>query len=372
MALAVARIVAALAGAALVISVIRSAMLTVVVPRGEPTRIVRFTLLTLRAVYDLLAKRQREPERRDGALARFGPSALLGLALVWALGTAAGFVALYWSLDGRTCADALVLSGSSLTTLGFRVPAGPAETSLSFAEAILGLGIIALLISYLPTIYTLFSRREAQVVKLDVRAGSPPTALEMLVRFHRIGWLEEMNEAWDYWEDWFVELEESHTSHPLLVFFRSQRPASSWITGAGAVLDTMAVVTSVLDVPDRPQTAVTIRSGFMALRAIARYYGVPFDPAPAANAPIAIYRGEFMLLCDNLESAGLPLRADREQAWRDFAGWRVNYDEALLALCSLCAAPATPWSSDRSARFHRPSLRHPRWRVDEPETPRSW
>jgi hypothetical protein len=366
------RIVAALAGAALVVGVIRSAVLTVVVPRGEPVRIVRFTLLTMRAVYDTLGRRQRDGDRRDGALARFGPSTLLSLALVWALGTWVGFIPLFWSLDNRTVGEAAVLSGSSLTTLGIRVPMGAAETALSFAEAVLGLGIIALLISYLPTIYTLFSRREAQVVKLDVRAGSPPTALEMLVRYQRIGWLDEMNDGWDRWEDWFVELEESHTSHPLLVFFRSQRPASSWITGAGAILDTMAVVSAALDVPTRPQIDVTIRSGFMALRAIARYYGVPYNPTPDPNAPISIYRGEFQLLYDNLEAAGVPMRPDREQAWRDFAGWRVNYDEALLALCSLCAAPATPWSSDRSDRFHRPSLRHPHWRVDPLDTPPSW
>jgi hypothetical protein len=210
------------------------------------------------------------------------------------------------------------------------------------------------------------------VVKLDVRAGSPPTALEMLVRFQRIGWLDEMAGAWDQWEDWFTELEESHTSHPVLVFFRSQRPASSWITSAGAALDTMALAHAALDVPARPQTTVTIRSGFMALRAIARFYGVPYAANPAPNTPISIYRGEFDLLYDNLEAAGLPMKADRDQAWRDFAGWRVNYDDALLALCALCAAPATPWSSDRSGRFRRPSLTQRRWRIDPPPTPPSW
>jgi hypothetical protein len=368
----VVRVVAALAGAYVVVGVIRSAMHTVVVPRGEPARLVTITLLVTRAAYDLVARLQPSPERRDTSLARFAPTALLVLALVWALGTATGFVGLYWSLDGRTVVDALVLSGSSLTTLGVRPPSGPGETVLSYAEALLGLGIIALLISYLPTIYTLFSRREAQVVKLDVRAGSPPTALEMLIRFHRIGWLNEMDSAWDSWEDWFVELEESHTSHPILVLFRSQRPASSWITGAGAALDAMAVVHAALDVPVRPQTAVTIRSGFMALRAIGRYYGVPFDPSPAPNAPVSIYEGEFHLLYDNLAAAGVPMKADRDQAWRDFAGWRVNYDQVLLGLCSLAAAPSTPWSSDRAARFHRPSLLHPHWRVEPGDTPPSW
>jgi hypothetical protein len=367
-----ARLASALIGAAIVVGVVRSAMLTVVVPRGEPTRIARYTLLSLRAAYDLWARAQRSAERRDRSLARFGPTSLLALALVWALATATGFVGLFWSLDHLNLVDAIYLSGSSLTTLGVRSPQGAAETVLCFAEALLGLGLIALLISYLPTIYTLFANRENQVVKLDVRAGSPPTALEMLVRFHRIGWLDEMAGTWDQWENWFTELEESHTSHPVLVFFRSQRADSSWITSAGAALDTMALCASTLDIPSRPQTAVTIRSGFLALRAIARFYGVPYAVNPAPNAPISIYRGEFDLLCENLEVAGLPMKADREQAWRAFAGWRVNYDDALLALCSLCAAPATPWSSDRSGRFHRPSLRHRRWRVDPLDTPASW
>lgn len=367
----VVRLAVALAGGLLTAGVVRSAMLTMVVPRGEPTRIARYTLLAVRAVYDLAGRHLRTAERRDRSLARLGPSGLLILALMWAMGTAGGFVALFWAL-GRPLGEAVALSGSSLTTLGVRAPSGGAETVLGFGEALLGLGLIALLISYLPTIYTLFARRETQVVKLDVRAGSPPTALEMLTRYHRIGWLDQMNDSWDQWEDWFVELEESHTSHPVLVFFRSQRPGSSWITSAGAALDTMALVLSAIDVPERPQTALTIRSGFLALRAIARFYGVPFDPTPAPNDPISIYRGEFDLLCDELDAIGVPLRADRDRAWRDFAGWRVNYDQALLALCSLCAAPATPWSSDRTTRFHRPSLVHPRWRIDPLDTPPSW
>src|SRR5690242_17835114 len=96
------RLVVALAGTAMVIGVIRSAILTVVVPRGEPVRIVRYTLLVMRAVYTVLGKRRGDVERRDGALARFGPSSLLALALVWALGTALGFVGLFWALGGRS------------------------------------------------------------------------------------------------------------------------------------------------------------------------------------------------------------------------------------------------------------------------------
>jgi hypothetical protein len=145
--MAVARLASALIGAAIVVGVIRSAALTVVVPRGEPTRIARWTLLTLRAGFDLTARVQPDAERRDRSLARFGPSSLLALALVWALATAIGFVGLFWSLDHLSLVDAVYLSGSSLTTLGVRSPQGAAETVLCFAEALLGLGLIALLIS---------------------------------------------------------------------------------------------------------------------------------------------------------------------------------------------------------------------------------
>jgi hypothetical protein len=366
------RVIAAAAGIFVIQAVVRSALLTIVVPRGEPTRIARYTLLSVRAGYDLLGRIRRAPERRDRALARFGPSALIGLVLVWALASAVAFVPLYWAAGQMALEEAVYLSLSSLTTLGFARPSGGEETVLAFAEALLGLGLVALLISYLPTIYTLFSRREAQIVKLDVRAGSPPTALEMLARFERIGWLEDVGEGWASWEDWFVELEESHTSHPVLVFFRSQRPRSSWITGAGAVLDTMALVVAVVDVPAEPQMSVSIRAGFMALRAIAGFYGVDFDPDPAPNDPISITRADFDALCAELAGAGVALRPDREQAWRDYAGWRVNYDVPLLALCELYGAPPSPWSSDRSARFHQPTLFHPHWRVEPLENPPSW
>jgi hypothetical protein len=368
----VSRLAAFALGFVVVQATLRSAIRTVVVPRGEATRLTRKTFLVMRALYDFFRRRQRTAENGERIFARFGPTSLLVLALLWVLATVAGFVPMFWAAGAHDLKECLYLSGSSITTLGVRAPMGGFESALAYGEAIIGLGIVALLISYLPTIYTLFSRREAEVVKLDVRAGSPPTALEMLNRYQRIGWLERLDETWLNWEAWFSELEESHTSHPVLVFFRSQRPDSSWITCAGAVLDTTALMMSCLELANSPQAAVTLRSGFMALRAIAGFYGVagPDDAEP--NAPISIYREEFFLLFDDLAARGLPMKHDRHQAWRDFAGWRVNYDEPLLALCALCAAPPTPWSSDRIHRFQRPTLFHPRWRIEPPDTPPSW
>jgi hypothetical protein len=372
MASIVARICAFAFGFVVVQATLRSAVLTVVVPRGEPTRLTRETFLVMRGLYDFFSRNQRTVESRERTFARFGPTSLLALALLWVMGTVLGFVPMFWAAGVHDLRQCFYLSGSAITTLGVRAPSGGFESALAYAEAIIGLGIVALLISYLPTIYTLFSRREAEVVKLDVRAGSPPTALEMLNRYQRIGWLDHLDETWLNWEAWFSELEESHTSHPVLVFFRSQRLNSSWITCAGAVLDTTAVIVSSLKLKNSPQAAVTLRSGFMALGAIAKFYGVASTADIEANAPISIYREEFLLLFDDLAARGLPMKDDREQAWRDFAGWRVNYDEPLLALCALCAAPATPWSSDRIERFQRPTFFHQHWRIDPPDTPPSW
>jgi len=138
------------------------------------------------------------------------------------------------------------------------------------------------------------------------------------------------------------------------------------------VLDAAAITIAALDVPRGPQAPVIIRAGSLALKTIASFYGVPLDANPEPNAPISIYREEFDLLLDRLADEGLPVTDDREAAWRAFAGWRVNYDQALLALCSLCSAPATPWSSDRAYRYQRPTFLHQHWTVDPLDNPRSW
>lgn len=144
-------------------------------------------------------------------------------------------------------------------------------------------------------------------------------------------------------------MEESHTSLAALVFWRSPQPDHSWITAAGAVLDAAALMRSVVAVPDDMQADLCIRAGFLALRRIADFFAVDYVGAPSFPAnPISIARTEFDAACAQLEAQGVPLRPDREQAWQDFGGWRVNYDTVLLALCRLTVAPYAPWSSDRS------------------------
>jgi len=369
----VVRALAFVVGLLIVQGVLRSAVRTVVVPRGESVRLNRALFLALQAVYDPLARRRKDPNLRHAVLARFAPTALVLLAFVWAAGVILGFVPMYWAVTELDVLAAFRLSGSSMTTLGLAAPPNAASTALAVLEALLGLGVVALLIAYLPTIYGHFSRREEEVLKFDSQAGSPPSPVVFLVRFHAIGWADQLGQVWEPWERWFDELEESHTSHPSIALFRSQRVTDSWITTAGAVLDTAALSQAAVDVPAQPQAALTLRAGFLSLRAIARYYRLPVSDRPEPNDPISVSRAEFDDVLVRLADAGVPLKADRDLAWRDFAGWRVNYDEALLALSALCAAPLADWSSDRCGRFHPPTLRRPgTWRIDPLDAPRSW
>jgi hypothetical protein len=194
---------------------------------------------------------------------------------------------------------------------------------------------------------------------LEVRAGAPPSAVEMLKRAHRIRSLSTLRQEWERWELWFAELEETHTSLAALVFFRSPQAGRSWVTASGAVLDAAALMASTVDVPREPTAELCIRAGYLALRQIAAFFEIEYDQDPGPSDPISISRSEFEAAYDELSREGVPLRANREQCWRDFAGWRVNYDRVLLALAALTMAPYAPWSSDRSHR--KAGQRHP-WR----------
>ncbi len=259
---------------------------------------------------------------------------------------------------GQGWREAITASGSSLFTLGFERPGGVGATLIAYLEAAIGLGLLAVLIAYLPTIYNSFSSRETMVTQLSVRAGTPPTAWRMLELAHRAGFLVELDPEWQQWMRWFNELSETHTSLGVLAFFRSPNPYRSWITSAGTVLDAAALRLAVMNIPFSAAPGLCIRSGYMALREIADFYGFEHDADPASDDPISISRDEFMETYEMLAGSGCPVKADRERAWRDFSGWRVNYDQVLLALCSLVMAPYAPWSSDRSPT--KP-LRNQRW-----------
>ncbi|MGW8144287.1 MAG: hypothetical protein ACWGN2_07805 [Anaerolineales bacterium] len=341
------RILAIISGVLLVFFTLFSAIKTLVIPRAMPDRISGVTFRIIRWVFNIPLRRATTYQARDRIMIYYAPVALLAVLPVWLILVTLGYTAIYWGLGISDWHEAFLLSGSSLLTLGFARANNFIQLNLVFSEATIGLLLIALLIAYLPTMYAAFQRRETAVTLLEVRAGDPPSAVEMLLRFNRINGLTRLDETWETWEKWFVDLQESHTSLAMLVFFRSPQPNHSWITAAGAVLDAAALTRSTLDIPHDIQADLCLRAGYLALRHIADFFNVQYNPNPRADDPISITRAEFDAAYDQLLSQDLPVKYSRDQAWRNYAGWRVNYDQVLLALAELTMAPQAPWSSDR-------------------------
>ncbi|MGH9177030.1 MAG: hypothetical protein ACRD0N_00550 [Acidimicrobiales bacterium] len=339
-----------------------SAVRTMVVPRSLQSVLARAVFEGVRGVLRLLLGRNPPYERADRVMAHFAPVSLMTLPVVCLAIVALGFAAMFWSFGSRSARDAFELSGSSLLTLGTRSAGDLPTQLLSFVEAGMGLGLVALLIAYLPSIYATFNRREVAVALLEVRADSPPSGPNMILRYHRIGWDGGLTQVWKDWETWFADVEESHSSLPALVFFRSPQPYRSWVTASGAVLDGAALRASTIEGPRDAEADLCIRAGYVALRHVADFFQIPYDPDPAPGDPISVTREEYDAVCQRLADAGVPLKQDRDQAWLDFAGWRVTYDAALTGLAALTMAPPAPWSSDRGTPFLRPPLLHRRAR----------
>jgi hypothetical protein len=349
---------AVVAGVFVVLGTFGSAVRTVVLPRGNAPRITRRVFRSMRRLFALRIGPRPTYERIDRVLAPFAPLSLITLVFVWLALVMVGFAAIYWGLGGRTFADALILSGSSLATLGFVHPNRVGGVMLVLSEAAIGLVIIALLITYLPSIYGAFSRREQMVAYMETRAGSPPSAVEMIVRYWNIEWLDKIDDLWAPWEMWFIDLQETHSTFPSLAFFRSPEPDQSWITTAGVMLDTASLVVAVVDRPRDPGAELFIRSGYLSLRRIgAQFPTLVFPTDPGPTDPISIARDEFDEAVDRMAAAGVPLVDTLDDAWAAFRGWRVNYDALLIGLARLVQAPYAPWISDRSIVGTGPSRR---------------
>lgn len=354
------RVLLFLAGAVLVALTLLSAVQTFVLPRSARDPLVKLVFWGMRGLFNLRLRSTKDFMSRDGVLAFYAPMSLMAVLFAWYILVMLGYAMMFRAIGVESWYHALRDSGSSLVTLGFEPVQTLGQSLLAFSEAIIGLLLVALLIAYLPTMYSAFSRRETLVTLLEVRAGAPPSAVEMIKRYHRIHGMSRLGEVWRNWEIWFADVQESHTSLGMLAFFRSPEPSHSWVTSAGVVLDAAALTMAVVDVPYDPQAALCIRAGYLALRQIAEFFELEIgEDNQGAGAPLAgtisIQREEFDVACAELAANDVPLKPDREQAWRDFTGWRINYDTSLLSLADMVMAPTARWVTDRGINRNRSS-----------------
>jgi len=366
--MSVVRVLAAVLGALVVVATGWSVIGTVVVPRRVHSVITRSVARGVNWVFERVADVVGPSyERRDRVLAFQGPVQLIVQLGAWLALFELGFGLLLWPFV-HVLRDCFEQAASSLTTLGIVPSASGRQTAVDVLAGFAGLGTVALQIGYLPTLYAAFNRRETLVTMLDSRGSVPSWGPELLARTHYglgsgVSAVSELPDLFDQWESWSADVQESHSTYTTLIRFRSPRALSNWVTAQLAVMDAAAMYLALLPSAPRPISArLCLRGGFTCLTTIARALRIPVpeDADPAQG--ISLTYEEFEAAVDRLRAVNFPIERSTEEAWLDFLGWRVNYEQAAYALAWVVDAPPALWSGprrrgDRPMAPERPLLR---------------
>lgn len=334
------------AGVAIILGTLASVMATLVVPRGLRSRLSAAVSWAVYGAFHLAAHRRERYEDRDDILSLAGPSALMGLLVVWVFLLYWGFALVFWPLLG-SFPDALRVAGSSMFTLGFATPGNAAPTAAVFVCAAVGLIVVALQIAYLPTLYSSFNRRETLVTMLESRGGVPSWGPEILARHELIDNVSSLAGLYARWEEWAADLAESHSTYQALIYFRSPHPLRSWITGVLSVLDAAALHLALNPLSAPAEARPFMRMGYMSLREMARVMRIPFNPDPKPEDEVILSREDFDDAVVLLQGVGWRLERDVDEAWVHFRGWRVTYEEIAWAIADHLDAPPALWSGPR-------------------------
>lgn len=347
------------AGILLIAIVLVDAFETVIQPR-RVTRRIRLTRLFLILSWTFwsgASKRltgQAEWESstpRDRRLGVFGPLALLLLLGLWASALVLGFALLQWGLGSAVTevgnpgfgAD-FYFSGTTFFTLGLGdiVPNSRAARIVTVAEGATGFSFLALIIGYLPTIYSAFSAREVDIILLDARAGSPPSAVGLMQRFGPEVNPEDVNSFLLEWERWTAQLLESQLSYPVLAFFRSQHERQSWLAALTMIMDAASLVlvgieTHSARLPQR-QARLTFAMAVHTIGDLCQVTNAaPIQPDPDRLPPEAL-----TVVRTKLAEAGLTLRSG-EAADRQLGELRALYEPYVAAISARLHFPLPPW-----------------------------
>ena len=343
----VLQIIVFLLGLGIAVSTLYSAIKQTVLPGRKKVRLSRAVFRNTFRLFRLVLVRIPSEQTRDALLAFYAPMSVMLLPLTWVILLMLGFTMMFWGVSEPSLGTALSLSGAAITTEGFLAPKGAAQITLYINGGIIGLGIVGLLITFLPTVYSIYSQREEEVTRVAFRFGAPPSGVKVLAQSYRLDLAQELDQFWHTWEEWFTDMAETHLSNSEVIFYRSSQPGTSWITTAGAILDARALFSSTVDRQDVLWLNLCYQAGCRTLKDIATDVGIPLGSALASSASIQVSRAEYDAACEQLRSTGMPIKADREESWQAFVSMRSQYDFALIALANFLQVPAAPWSSDR-------------------------
>ncbi len=334
---------------------------TVVVPRPTPgwfrigRYLVRGSWRGLRAIRD-----GRPGRSYDRVLGLFAPAATVALLGAWLVTLIVGYGLILFALRDELrpvpsdLGSTLYFAATSVLTLGFGdiVADGAPARIIITAAAVSGLGAVALVVTFLFSLYGSYQRREVQVVALQAAAGAPPSAVALLETYAQLGLVERIPDLFIEWQRWAVEVLDSHVAYPLLGFFRSSHDNLSWISALGSVLDAASLVLTTIDGVPRGEAKLVKRVGTHLVEDI---FNIGFRSGDAT----LLDRSDFDAACARLEEAGYTLEA-RDHAWPAFEAARATYAPRLEAMARYWATPATSWLGDPVA------LRVPLHQPDDP------
>lgn len=354
-------VAAFIAGLFCCLGVALDAFQTIILPRRPTGRfqITRLFFIATWAPWVMMAERAGNKKMREQIYSVYGPLSLLLLLLLWALLLIFGFGMFYFSLHSpfgdammahgnsgwAQLGTDLYVSGTTLFTLGLGdvVPHSLLARALIIFESGVGLGFVALVIGYLPVLYQAFSHREVSVALLDARAGSPPNAAELLRRHAFAGGQEALSDLLAEWERWSAEILESHISYPILCYYRSQHDNQSWLSALVSILDTCALLVSVVEGTPSRQAQLTFVMARHALIDLGHVFHIEEHAAWQRRSQLdRLPSKDFYRLCDALGDNHLRLCGDPAAAKR-LNTIRALYEPHAFALSEYLRMPLPVW-----------------------------
>jgi len=330
---------------------------TVVLPRPAPTR-VRLGRYMIHATWPLWrrrALRKVTSVAQEKILGSYAPALVLALLGAWILLMVVGFGLLFYALRAGIApipdfGSALYFAGTSVLTIGFGDVAATQglARALSIAAGGLGLGVLALGITYLFSLYGSFQRREILVVRLEARAGSPPSGVALLEAYGAADLRHGLAAFFMEWESWAAEVLDSHVAYPILPYFRSSHDNVSWVSALGAVLDASALVLTTVEGGPTGEATILHRVGAHFVEDLGSLFGWPHRPLALVD------RTEYDEARARLADAGWTLR-DVETAWEQFVALRSTYAARLNDMALFWVTPPAMWIGDRGAVRHVPT-----------------
>jgi ABC-type multidrug transport system fused ATPase/permease subunit len=338
-----------LIGVVLIVVVLWDVFETIVLPR-RVTRRFRLTRLFYRrawAPWAAIARTIHQSKRRETFLSIFGPLSLLVLLVLWAVTLVFGFAVLHQAFGSHLITGGpsgfltdLYYSGTTFFTLGLGdiTPVDHAGRTITVVEASLGFGLLALVIGYFPVLYQAFSRREVNISMLDARAGTPPTAAELLKRHQEGQSLQNLDQLLRDWEMWAADLMESHLSYPVLCFFRSQHDNQSWLGALNTVLDACSLVMVGVDGIPKWQAQLTFK---MARHAVVDISQI-FNMSPLKHDGARLSTNDHGILRNFLSEFGVALR-NEEGDEKTLEELRAMYEPYTHVLSHYLIMPLPGW-----------------------------